>query len=472
MSGDGVAPVPRLNRTRTTAGDSMASRNYFGTDGVRGRVGEEPITPEFVLKLGWAAGRVLGASGGDPGKILIGKDTRVSGYLLESALESGLSAAGMDVSLLGPMPTPAVAYLTRTARARAGIVISASHNPYEDNGIKFFSAEGTKLPDEVELEIERTMSEPLRMVPSGELGKAFRYDDAGGRYVEFCKSTFPNRASLEGLRIVLDCANGAAYHVAPLVFGELGADVTAIANEPDGFNINRDCGSTCPDTLRRAVLGAGAHLGIALDGDGDRVVMVDAQGAIVDGDQLLYIIAVDRLAKGAMRGGLVGTLMSNFGLEMVCRARNIPFVRAAVGDRYVMNEMMERGWDLGGETSGHIICLDKLTTGDGIIAALQVLSAMARTGRSLAEMRGGMTLYPQHMVNVRMARRFDPKSSALVQDAVRAAERELRGQGRVVLRPSGTEPVIRVMVEGSDSSLVVRLSQELADVVQRAAETA
>ena len=450
----------------------MNSRNYFGTDGVRGRVGEEPITPEFVLKLGWAAGRVLSAKSGDPGKILIGKDTRISGYLLESALESGLSAAGVDISLLGPMPTPAVAYLTRTARARAGIVISASHNPYEDNGIKFFSAEGTKLPDDVELEIERVMGEPLRMVPSSALGKAWRYDDAGGRYIEFCKSTFPHRASLEGLRLVVDCAHGAAYHVAPLVFSELGAEVTAIANEPDGFNINRECGSTHPDTLRRAVLEAGAHLGIALDGDGDRVIMVDSDGAIVDGDQLLYIVALDRLGSGTLHGGVVGTLMSNFGLETVCQSRNIPFVRAAVGDRYVMNELLERGWDLGGETSGHIICLDKLTTGDGIIAALQVLSAMTRTGRSLAELKSGMALYPQHMINVRMARRFDPKSSTLVQNAVREAELELKGQGRVVLRPSGTEPVIRVMVEGADSAQVTRLSQQLAEVVRRAAEAA
>jgi phosphoglucosamine mutase len=450
----------------------MNDRNYFGTDGVRGRVGEEPITPERVLKLGWAAGRVLGAKSGDPGKILIGKDTRVSGYLLESALESGLSAAGVDISLLGPMPTPAVAYLTRTARARAGIVISASHNPYQDNGIKFFSSEGTKLPDGVELEIERVMNEPLRMVPSNALGKAWRYDDAGGRYIEFCKSTFPHRASLEGLRIVVDCAHGAAYHVAPLVFGELGADVIAIANEPDGFNINHECGSTHPELLRGTVLDVRAHLGIALDGDGDRVIMVDAHGAVVDGDQLLYIIAADRSAVGTLRGGLVGTVMSNFGLERVCRSRNIPFVRAAVGDRYVMSALLERGWDLGGESSGHIICLDKLTTGDGIVSALQVLSAMIRSGRSLAELKGGMTLYPQHMVNVRMARRFDPQSSMLVQNAVREVERELNGQGRVVLRSSGTEPVVRVMVEGADDSQVIRLSQQLADAVRRAADAA
>jgi phosphoglucosamine mutase len=450
----------------------MTTRKYFGTDGVRGRVGEEPITPDVVLKLGWAAGRVLGSKSGDPGKILIGKDTRVSGYLLESALESGLSAAGIDIRLLGPMPTPAIAYLTRTARARAGIVISASHNPYQDNGIKFFSAEGTKLPDETELEIERTMAQPLRMVSSNALGKAKRYDDAGGRYIEFCKSTFPHRASLEGLRIVVDCANGAAYQVAPLVFSELGADVTAIANEPDGFNINRECGSTAPDGLRRAVREKGAHLGIALDGDGDRVVMVDAGGAVLDGDQLLYIIVVDRLANGALRGGMVGTLMSNLGLELACRQRSIPFVRAAVGDRHVMSALIEQGWDLGGETSGHIICLDKLTTGDGIIAALQVLSAMVRTGRPLAELKSGMELYPQCMINVRMNRRFDVKSSSAVQNAVRDAERELNGQGRIVLRASGTEPVIRVMVEGADNGQVERLSQQLADVVRRAADAA
>jgi phosphoglucosamine mutase len=450
----------------------MTKRKYFGTDGVRGCVGEEPITPEIVLKLGWAAGRVLGAKSGDPGKILIGKDTRVSGYLLESALESGLSAAGVDIRLLGPMPTPAIAYLTRTARARAGIVISASHNPYEDNGIKFFSAEGTKLADDIELEIERTMEQPLRMVSSDALGKAKRYDDAGGRYIEFCKSTFPHRANLEGLRIVVDCANGAAYQVAPLVFSELGADVVAIANEPDGYNINRECGSTYPDTLRHAVLRSGAHLGIALDGDGDRVVMVDGTGALLDGDQLLYIIANDRMANGTLRGGMVGTVMSNFGLELACRKRNIAFVRAAVGDRYVMGALIEQGWDLGGETSGHIICLDKLTTGDGIVAALQVLSAMVRGGRSLAELKSGMELYPQRMVNVRMNRRFDVKSSAAVQMAVQEAERELNGQGRVVLRASGTEPVIRVMVEAADGVLVERLSEQLADVVRRAAEAA
>ncbi|BAU48970.1 phosphoglucosamine mutase [Sulfurifustis variabilis] len=450
----------------------MKKRKYFGTDGIRGRVGEEPITPELVLKLGWAAGRVLGRKGNDPGKIVIGKDTRVSGYLLESALESGLSAAGIDIRLLGPMPTPGIAYLTRTSRARAGIVISASHNPYDDNGIKFFSSEGTKLPDDVELAIEEAMQEPLKTVSSAKLGKAKRYDDAGGRYIEFCKSTFPHRLSLDGLKIVVDCANGAAYNVAPHVFSELGAEVIAIATEPDGFNINRDCGSTHPETLARAVLEAKADVGVALDGDGDRVVMVDATGAVVDGDQLLYVIALDRLRNGQFRGGLVGTLMSNFGLELACRQLGIPFVRAAVGDRYVMGALVENGWDLGGETSGHIICLDMLTTGDGIIAALQVLSAAVRAGKPLAELRSGMDVYPQHMVNVRTTRRFDLNASTLVQGAVKEVERELAGRGRVVLRASGTEPVIRVMVEGADMRLVERLSHQLADTVRRAAEQA
>ncbi|MBI3897856.1 MAG: phosphoglucosamine mutase [Gammaproteobacteria bacterium] len=450
----------------------MKKRSYFGTDGIRGMVGEEPITPETVLKLGWAAGRVLGTNGGEAGKILIGKDTRVSGYLLESALESGLSAAGVDIRLLGPMPTPAIAYLTRTARARAGIVISASHNPYEDNGIKFFSSEGTKLPDDVELAIEEAMREPLKMVASNALGKVKRYEDAGGRYIEFCKSTFPHRANLSGLRIVVDCANGAAYNVAPLVFSELGAEVTAIANEPDGFNINRECGSTHPAILRRTVLDTGADVGIALDGDGDRVVMVDSNGTVIDGDQLLYIIGFDRLAAGSLRGGIVGTLMSNFGLETICRQSNVPFVRASVGDRHVMSALSEKGWDLGGESSGHIICLDKHTTGDGIIAALQVLSAMVRSGRSLTELKDGLEMYPQCMINVRLSRRVDVQSSTRVQGAVRDVERELNGQGRVVLRPSGTEPVVRVMVEGRDAALVERLSRQLADVVRAAVEEA
>jgi phosphoglucosamine mutase len=449
---------------------STPKRSYFGTDGIRGRVGDEPITPEMMLKLGWAAGRVLGDRDGSPGKILIGKDTRVSGYLLESALESGLSAAGVDIRLLGPMPTPAIAYLTRTARARAGIVISASHNPYEDNGIKFFSSEGIKLPDHVELSIEAMMQEPLRMVSPSALGKAKRYDDAGGRYIEFCKSTFPYRVNLAGLKIVVDCANGAAYQVAPLVFSELGADVHAIANQPDGFNINRECGSTCPETLKRAVLETRADVGIALDGDGDRLIMVDADGHVIDGDCLLYMIAMDRLQARELRGGIVGTLLSNFGLEDACRRHDIPFLRTPVGDRHVMGALTEHHWDLGGETSGHIICLDKHTTGDGIIAALQVLSAMVRGGRRLAELRAGMEMYPQRMVNVRMSRRFDVQTSKTVQQAVRAAERDLNGNGRVVLRASGTEPVIRVMVEGRDIGQVEQLSRQLAETVERAAQ--
>jgi len=447
-------------------------RRFFGTDGVRGKVGDEPITPETVLKLGWAAGCVLGKGSADHAKILIGKDTRVSGYLLESLLEAGLSAAGVDIRLLGPMPTPAIAYLTRTARARAGVVISASHNPYDDNGIKFFSSDGTKLPDEVELQIEELMQQPLTTAGPAALGKAKRYDDAGGRYIEFCKSTFPHRLSLEGLKIVVDCANGAAYHIAPLVFTELGAEVVAVANEPDGFNINRECGATYPIFLKKTVLAHRADLGLALDGDGDRVIMVDHRGEIVDGDHLLHIIALDRKRSGRLHGGVVGTLMSNFGLEQAFATQGIPFERAAVGDRYVLAKLIEAGWDLGGETSGHVICLDRSTTGDGIIAALQVLAAMRGSGKTLAELRDELEIYPQTMVNVRMNRRFDVKASARVQQAVQDAERELAGRGRVVLRASGTEPVIRVMVEGRDAKQVDGLCHRLADTVRHAAEEA
>jgi phosphoglucosamine mutase len=450
----------------------MASRRFFGTDGIRGKVGEDPITPERVLKLGWAAGRVLAAHGGEPGAVLIGKDTRVSGYLLESALESGLSAAGVDIRLLGPMPTPGIAYLTRTSRARAGIVISASHNPYDDNGIKFFSAEGAKLPDEVEAEIERAMDEPLRTVDSSRLGKARRYEDAAGRYIEYCKSTFPHRLSLEDLKIVVDCANGAAYHIAPSVFAELGAHVVAIADEPDGFNINHECGATHPQTLARAVREHGADVGIALDGDGDRVIMADSGGEIVDGDQLLFVMAMERLKAGRLHGGVVGTLMTNLGLELALSSRDIPFKRAAVGDRYVLNLLKQQGWELGGETSGHILCLDKSTTGDGIVSALEVLAALRQSGRSLAELKSGMEVYPQVLINVRMKRRFDVKGSSRVTQAVAAAEAELAGKGRVVLRPSGTEPVVRVMIEGHDAALVERLTRELAETVRRAAEEA
>ena len=446
------------------------SRRYFGTDGIRGCVGEEPITPETVLKLGWAAGRVLGQGASDHAKILVGKDTRVSGYLLESALEAGLSAAGVDIRLLGPMPTPAIAYLTRTARARAGIVISASHNPFQDNGIKFFSSDGSKLPDEVEFAIERAMGEPLCTVAPDKLGKAKRYEDAGGRYIEFCKSTFPHRLSLEGLKIVVDCANGAAYHVAPLVFSELGAEVIAIANDPDGFNINKDCGSTHPALLQKTVLELGADVGIALDGDGDRVILVDSRGEVVDGDQILYVTAMSRHGAGRLRGGVVGTLMTNLGLEHALAASNIPFKRAQVGDRYVMNMLHQDGWELGGETSGHIICLDKSTTGDGIVAALEVLAVLVQSGKSLADLKSGMQVYPQTMINVRMTRRFDIKTSKEVMLTLGAVEKELAANGRVVLRASGTEPVVRVMVEGRDALLIERLGQALADTVKRAAE--
>ena len=447
------------------------SRRYFGTDGVRGRVGEDPITPETVLKLGWAAGRVLAAQNGEENSlVLIGKDTRVSGYLLESALESGLSAAGVDIRLTGPMTTPGIAYLTRTARAQAGIVISASHNPYEDNGIKFFSSQGTKLADEVEAAIEDMMQQPLRVVDSARLGKVKRFPDAAGRYIEFCKSTVPHRLSLDGLTIVVDTANGAGYQIAPHVFAELGAKVISIAADPDGFNINRECGSTAPELLQKTVLEHKADIGIALDGDGDRVIMVDARGERVDGDQLLYIIAFAQHALGQLRGGVVGTLMTNLGLEHALATKNIPFKRAAVGDRYVLQLLLENGWYLGGESSGHIICLDKHTTGDGIIAALQVVAAMCEAGKTLAELKTGMQIFPQTTVNVRMQRRFDLKKSAAVQQALREVERELGNAGRVVLRASGTEPVVRVTVEAQDIRMVERLSQALADAVRQAAK--
>ncbi|MBS1236569.1 MAG: phosphoglucosamine mutase, partial [Proteobacteria bacterium] len=448
------------------------SKKYFGTDGIRGRMGDEPITPQTVLKLGWAAGHVLAKGGPDHAKVLIGKDTRVSGYLLESALEAGLSAAGVDIRLLGPMPTPAIAYLTRTARASAGIVISASHNPFEDNGIKFFSAEGTKLPDEVENAIELAMHEPMTTVSSAQLGKVKRYPDAAGRYIEFCKSTFPHRLHLDGLKIVVDCANGAAYQVAPLVFSELGANVIPIANTPDGFNINHECGSTSPGQLQKAVLAEQADLGIALDGDGDRVMLVDHRGEVVDGDQMLYIIASSRRASGRLHGGVVGTLMSNLGLEQALAAQQVPFRRANVGDRYVMAMLQQEGWEIGGETSGHLLCLDKSTTGDGIVAALEVLAVVRQSGKSLAELKAGMHVFPQTMINVRMSKRFDLKASVPVQKALGEVEKELAANGRVVLRASGTEPVVRVMIEGRDPALVARLGQQLADTVKRAADEA
>lgn len=444
----------------------MSSRKYFGTDGVRGKVGETPITPDFALKLGWAAGKVLAQTG--LASVVVGKDTRLSGYLLESALESGLSAAGVSSRLLGPMPTPAIAHLTRAFHANAGIVISASHNPYYDNGIKFFGANGKKLADEVELEIESWLDKPLTIDAPDSLGKAMRQEDARGRYIEFCKSTLPFHQSLQGMKIVLDCAHGATYQVGPAVFSELGANVIKVACAPDGLNINRDCGSTHPEMLQKAVLTEGADLGIAFDGDGDRVLMVDAQGEVVDGDEIIYMIARERMEAGGEVHGVVGTLMSNLGMELAVRELGLEFVRAKVGDRYVMAELEARGWTLGGEASGHIVCLDKTTTGDAIIAALQVLSALVRTGKTLAELRRGMSKFPQHMINVRVAKKVDPLSNDKVKAAVASAEDRLAGRGRVLLRPSGTEPVIRVMVEGEDGALVERLTQELADTVQAA----
>ncbi|MGE0080300.1 MAG: phosphoglucosamine mutase [Thiohalomonadaceae bacterium] len=444
-------------------------RKYFGTDGIRGSVGQFPIRPDFILKLGWAAGRVLRGNGS--GKVIIGKDTRISGYMFESALEAGLAAAGLDIRLLGPMPTPAVAYLTRTLRASAGIVISASHNPYEDNGIKFFSSEGTKLPDEVELAIEAELDKDMVMVGSGELGKAERVVDAGGRYIEFCKSTVPLGLSLKGLTLVVDCAHGATYHVAPAVFGELGARVIRIGSEPNGLNINLECGSTHPDAVRSAVLEHKADLGIAFDGDGDRVIMVDQRGEVVDGDELLYIIARERQATAPVHG-VVGTLMSNLGMEHALARAGIAFERAKVGDRYVLERMQALGWTLGGESSGHIICLDRTTTGDGIVAALQVLMAMQRSGRPLHELKSEVTKYPQTMINVRIAGEFRLDGVPRVKAAVREVESELGDSGRVLLRPSGTEPVVRVMVEGRDGAQVARLARQLADVVAEAAAAA
>ncbi len=442
------------------------SKKYFGTDGIRGRVGEEPITAEFMLRLGWAAGRVLAQNG--YGRVLIGKDTRISGYMFESALEAGLSAAGTDILLLGPMPTPAIAYLTRTLHADAGIVISASHNPHYDNGIKFFSAEGTKLPDSVEHAIEAELANPMQTVESDELGKAERIKDAAGRYIEFCKSTVPYRIDLRGLKIVVDCANGATYHIAPKVLIELGADVMVIGDQPDGLNINSGVGSTEPQLLVDTVLENKADLGIALDGDGDRLIMVDDKGEIIDGDEILYIITRDRLAEGQLQGGVVGTLMSNLGLEHALQSLDITFERANVGDRYVMEKLLASGSFLGGESSGHIICLDRTTTGDGIVSALQVLAAMVTQQKTLYEIKSGMRKYPQQMINIRMPRRMDIDGMKPIQQAVADVESELSDSGRVLLRCSGTEPLVRVMVEGQDDALVNKLVRQLADVVETA----
>ena len=443
------------------------TRKYFGTDGIRARVGDRTMSPDFILKLGWAVGKVL--ANHYQGSVLIGKDTRISGYMLESSLQAGLSAAGVDIKLVGPMPTPAIAYLTRTFRASAGIVISASHNPYYDNGVKFFSGHGLKLPDEVEEEIEAQMDKPMEVVSSDRLGKAQRINDAAGRYIEFCKRTIPSSDALHGLKIVVDCANGATYHSAPHVFSELGAQVTSIAAAPDGLNINRDCGATAPQRLAEAVKSNGADLGIALDGDGDRLIMVDDKGDIVDGDEILYVIAHGRKKEGQFEGGVVGTLMSNLGLELSLSQHGIPFERAKVGDRYVMERLMSEGWQLGGESSGHIICLDRTTTGDGIIAALQVLHVMINSGRSLRDLREGMQRFPQTLVNVPLRSKIDLESSAIVQEAVREVEAQLSDRGRVLLRPSGTEPLIRVMVEGQDEQLVHTYATQIADAVRSAA---
>jgi phosphoglucosamine mutase len=442
------------------------SKKYFGTDGIRGRVGEYPVTAEFMLKLGWAAGRVLGTSSGD--RVIIGKDTRISGYMFESALEAGLSAAGVDVRLLGPMPTPAIAYLTRTLHACAGIVISASHNAYADNGIKFFSGAGTKLPDDVEHAIEEELDREMVTVDSSRLGKAERVPDAAGRYIEFCKSTIPLTLSLKGLKIVVDCAHGATYQVAPSVFDELGAEVVAIGVDPDGLNINQDCGSTNPELLREIVLDHQADVGIALDGDGDRVIMVDHRGDLVDGDELLFIIAMSRQKEGTLNGGVGGTLMSNLGLEHALQSHDIAFSRANVGDRYVLELLKQNSSMIGGESSGHIICLDRTTTGDGIVSALQVLAAMVKSGKSLYELKAGMNKYPQRMINVPVTGKVDLDSSPVVQDAIRSAEQRLAGRGRVLLRPSGTEPLVRVMVEGEDAAQVSEEADNLASVVAEA----
>lgn len=439
-------------------------KKFFGTDGIRGTVGQHPINPEFMLKLGWAAGKVFSEQGQK--KMLIGKDTRISGYMFESALEAGLSSAGVDTLLLGPMPTPAVAYLARTFTEAAGIVISASHNPFHDNGIKFFSTWGTKLPDETEYAIEEYMEKPMEMVSSAKIGKTRRIEDARGRYIEFCKSTISRAITLSSLSIVVDCANGATYKMAPDVFEELGANVIPVNCSPDGLNINLDSGSTQPESLVRAVLENGADIGVAFDGDGDRVIMVDHKGEVVDGDELLYIICQGKHHRNEMQGGVVGTLMSNFGLEIALKEMGVDFIRAKVGDRYVMEQLKANDWLVGGESSGHIVCLDKTTTGDGIVSALQVIEAMVAQEKSLAELKQGMNKLPQTMINVRLQEKRDLISHDKVQAAVADVEGQLNGRGRVLLRPSGTEPLIRVMVEGDDAQEVGDLCSQLAAVVE------
>ena len=443
------------------------AKSFFGTDGVRGPVGVEPITPKTIVHLGWALGTVIKKHYGK-GSVLVGKDTRVSGYLLESSMEAGLSSAGMDVTMLGPLPTPAIAYLTQTARANAGVVISASHNNYADNGIKFFAPDGSKISDQIQDEIEALMQEPMVVVESTELGKAYRMDDAVGRYVEFCKGTIPRKMDLKGLKIAVDCANGAAYQSSPAAFHELGADVHIINNKPDGFNINNKCGSTHIEGLQKAVLDQKCDLGIAFDGDADRVLMVDANGQVVDGDQLLFVIASSQKKQGRLKGGVVGTLMTNLGMEKALKALGIDFVRADVGDRYVMQELRKRDWSLGGESSGHIICLDKTTTGDGLVSALQVLVQMRFMEQPLHELAALMPIYPQTMINVRLPAGTVASEVCVMPEilqAVSETEARLADTGRVLLRPSGTEPVIRVMVEGESDSLVNECCKSLADFV-------
>ncbi|MBI0104811.1 phosphoglucosamine mutase [Gilliamella sp. W8145] len=443
----------------------MSNRKYFGTDGIRGKVGEYPITPDFALKLGWAAGRVLAKDGVK--KVIIGKDTRISGYMLESALEAGFASAGVAAAFTGPMPTPAIAYLTRTFRADAGVVISASHNPFYDNGIKFFSNEGRKLDDAIELEIEAQLEKEIDCVESKQLGRASRITDAAGRYIEFCKSTFDHDLSLSGLKIVVDCANGATYHIAPKVLRELGAKVIKIGCDPDGVNINENCGATDVKALTEQVINEKADLGFALDGDGDRIIMVDHKGNKIDGDLIIYIIAREALRQGQLKGGVVGTLMSNMGLEIALKNLGIPFVRAKVGDRYVLEMLVEKNWRLGAENSGHVLLLDKTTTGDGIVAGLQVLAAMVRNNMSLADLCSGMTMLPQILINVRFSGKDDPLMNPEVKSAIAQAEQQLGNNGRVLIRKSGTEPLIRVMVEGSNQSQVQQLAEKIADAVKQ-----
>jgi phosphoglucosamine mutase len=442
------------------------TKKYFGTDGIRGRVGDAPITADFLLKLGWATGRVFAEEG--HGFVLVGKDTRISGYMFESALEAGLTAAGVDTRLLGPMPTPGIAYLTRTLRASAGIVISASHNPYYDNGVKFFSVQGTKLPDEIEKKIEHYIDSSMTTVESSKLGKAKRLVDAAGRYIEFCKASVPSGLDFKGLRIVIDCAHGATYHIAPHVFSEVGAEVVTIGAEPDGLNINDECGSTRPEKLAETVLEYRADLGIAFDGDGDRVIMVDHKGEIVDGDELIYIIAKSRLKSGQLSGPVVGTLMTNLGMEHGLKKLGIDLMRAKVGDRYVMEMLTINNGILGGENSGHIICLDRTTTGDGIISALQVMAEMQSSGKNLYELKSGMQKYPQVLVNVKTSKKVDPDKDESIQKAVKSIEKKLGDTGRVLLRASGTEPLIRVMVEGQSEGLVKEYANYLAGDVKKA----